>query len=503
MAEYNADETVRQAYTYGAAGTGGDGRIGVDKFDETSYYLYDGRGSVTGVLAERGVLTNSYRYDSYGDLVSGTPDAVNYYGYNAESTNVKTGFQYLRSRYYDPETGAFTSEDTETGTKENPLTRNRYIYVLDNPLNYCDPKGTSLGSLWNSAKNAVSKAANWVNNHVIKPAVNAVKKYVVEPVKKAVNWVKDTASVIYNKASNWWNGVVSNAGGYSVIGESFVSAQNSVTGNYGPTMQQIAEQMSDTEIGQLPSGYGLYGEQLERYKEQRTLVVFNAMKRVVCSNEKARLSDYAVMTGTMAKEIIKYKLNYDLDSLKNFLPRIEINYTGTAKDWMQLGVGVGEMALGTFGLLGSGALEAVTAGGATPVAAGTAGASVVAVGSGALTVTVALGNLVDVNVYKSQGNSSGGSAAQSIEDILEDAEETTNNSGVARNFEKTGGYEKTLEDFNALRPANVKEIQTQYGLGKVGYLEDGTSVVARPGSKTGGATLEIRVSNSKIYKIRY
>ena len=91
----------------------------------------------------------------------------------------------------------------------------------------------------------------------------------------------------------------------------------------------------------------------------------------------------------------------------------------------------------------------------------------------------------------------GDSNSKKIEDILEGAEETTNNAGVARNFEKSGGFEKTLEDFNALNPSNVKDIQTQYGPGKVGTLSDGTSVVARPGSKTGGATLEIRVSNNK------
>ena len=34
-------------------------------------------------------------------------------------------------------------------------------------------------------------------------------------------------------------------------------------------------------------------------------------------------------------------------------------------------------------------------------------------------------------------------------------------------------------------------------------LAEATTVVARPGSTTGGATLEIRVSNRKVYKIRY
>ena len=95
------------------------------------------------------------------------------------------------------------------------------------------------------------------------------------------------------------------------------------------------------------------------------------------------------------------------------------------------------------------------------------------------------------------------SKSKSIEDILKDAKETTNNAGIARNFDKSGGFQKTLEDFHALKPLNVKDIQTQYGSGKVGVLSNGAKVVARPGSKTGGATLEIKVLNSKIYKIRY
>ena len=93
--------------------------------------------------------------------------------------------------------------------------------------------------------------------------------------------------------------------------------------------------------------------------------------------------------------------------------------------------------------------------------------------------------------------------SKTIEDLLNGLEETTNGKGVARNFEASGGYEQTLKDFEALNPADVKDIQTKYGLGKVGTLSDGTKVVARRGSVTGGATLEIRVSNSKIYKIRY
>ena len=101
------------------------------------------------------------------------------------------------------------------------------------------------------------------------------------------------------------------------------------------------------------------------------------------------------------------------------------------------------------------------------------------------------------------GSSGVGEGGKTIDDIIHNLSETTNGKGVARNFESTGGFDQTIKDFDSLNPIDVKEIQTQYGTGKVGKLRDGTIVVARPGSTTGGATLEIRVSNSKVYKIRY
>ena len=184
LAEYGADEKVRQAYSYGESGIGE--RISVDKSTESSYYLYDGRNSVTGILTETANLTNSYQYDPYGNLTSGTADGVNYYGYNGESTNVKTGLQYLWARYYNAENGTFTTEDSDLGTTENPLTRNRYDYTTNNPLNYSDPTGHSL---WSRIKSAAKKAVKTVTK-----AVKSVAKTVVSGVKAAAKWVQNAVS---------------------------------------------------------------------------------------------------------------------------------------------------------------------------------------------------------------------------------------------------------------------------------------------------------------------
>jgi hypothetical protein len=48
---------------------------------------------------------------------------------------------YLRSRWYEPSTGRFISPDTIVPNYYNPQSINRYVYVLNSPVNYTDPSG--------------------------------------------------------------------------------------------------------------------------------------------------------------------------------------------------------------------------------------------------------------------------------------------------------------------------------------------------------------------------
>lgn len=112
-----------------------------EDFDETSYYLYDGRGSVTANTWYNGMVTEVYQYDPYGQVTLGSSEHTDFYGYNAESYNPNTGLEFLRARYYNAKQGRFFQEDTYLGDIIDPLTLNRYNYVKSSPLNYTDPSG--------------------------------------------------------------------------------------------------------------------------------------------------------------------------------------------------------------------------------------------------------------------------------------------------------------------------------------------------------------------------
>ena len=158
LAEYGINFDSEVDYTYGmeriSIETAGRKRdvYGNKLNSETSkcYYLYNGLGSVERVLDER-QETDQFAYDPFGNLTLGYSDNVNsnslvhrtgnMYTYNGEDYNRETGLQFLRARWYDTNRAVFLSEDSYLGDLLQPLTRNRYLYVCNNPLNFIDPSG--------------------------------------------------------------------------------------------------------------------------------------------------------------------------------------------------------------------------------------------------------------------------------------------------------------------------------------------------------------------------
>ena len=92
---------------------------------------------------------------------------------------------------------------------------------------------------------------------------------------------------------------------------------------------------------------------------------------------------------------------------------------------------------------------------------------------------------------------------KTIDDILREAKPGRKTKGKTSQYIKSGSFKQTNEDFELLNPVDIKEINTNYGLGKTGRLSDGRFITARPGSSDGRPTLEIRAANGRGIELRY
>ena len=92
---------------------------------------------------------------------------------------------------------------------------------------------------------------------------------------------------------------------------------------------------------------------------------------------------------------------------------------------------------------------------------------------------------------------------KTVEDILEGATPGRKTKGKAQQWNKSGGYEQALKDYNSLDVRDSHKIETGYGSGITGTLSDGSKVNVRPGSTQGDATVEIQKPNGVKIKIRY
>ena len=135
LAEMGSEGSVQAYYTIGAD------LISQERDGNVSVYLYDGHGSVVGLANESGVVTDTYAYDAFGNLISSTGSTENYYRYCGEQFDETTGLYYLRARYMDTSTGRFISQDTYQGTINDPVSLHKYLYANANPVMNSDPSG--------------------------------------------------------------------------------------------------------------------------------------------------------------------------------------------------------------------------------------------------------------------------------------------------------------------------------------------------------------------------
>jgi RHS repeat-associated protein len=108
---------------------------------QTSFYGYDGQGSVRFLTNMAGTVTDTYDYDAYGVLLSRTGTTPNNYLYTGEQYDPDLGFYYLRARYMNTATGRFWTMDSYEGNSSDPLSLHKYLYAGADPVNNVDPTG--------------------------------------------------------------------------------------------------------------------------------------------------------------------------------------------------------------------------------------------------------------------------------------------------------------------------------------------------------------------------
>ena len=123
----------------------------------SSYLIEDGNGSTVATTNSAGQVTAQYAYSAYG-----TPSPSNgpetSYTFDGAQYDPRSGLYYMGSRYYDPVTGQFISQDPVTTGTATPRLSNfttpttsrnlipvpsagRYDFAADEPSQLRDPSG--------------------------------------------------------------------------------------------------------------------------------------------------------------------------------------------------------------------------------------------------------------------------------------------------------------------------------------------------------------------------
>jgi RHS repeat-associated protein len=110
-----------------------------------SYYGYDVFGTTRALLDGAGVVTDTWAFDGFGNVVDRTGSTPNRYLYRGEALDVATGMYYLRARWYRSELGRLFTGDKLCALPCNlsilDIPIHVYVYADSDPVNRIDPTG--------------------------------------------------------------------------------------------------------------------------------------------------------------------------------------------------------------------------------------------------------------------------------------------------------------------------------------------------------------------------
>ena len=148
------------------------------------YYQYNNHGDVISVLDQAGEVKNEYDYDAFGNAITEKETVSNPYRYAGYYQDSESGLYYLQSRYYNPRTARFLTEDTASGKYTDPLSLNKHTYCHNQPVTGYDPDGHFLHIVAGAAIGALVSGG-------LSYASQAIKN---KSFTKGINWQKVAGS---------------------------------------------------------------------------------------------------------------------------------------------------------------------------------------------------------------------------------------------------------------------------------------------------------------------
>jgi RHS repeat-associated protein len=139
--ERDVNNNPIRRYTYGAR------RISQTAGSDTSYFLYDGLGSVANLTSAFGATQWTYAYEPFGTTRTETSNngPANVMKFTGEHLD-PTGLYHLRARQYDAASGRFLRPDPADAGVRSPLIGS-FVYAANRPTVLIDPSGETFTSV--------------------------------------------------------------------------------------------------------------------------------------------------------------------------------------------------------------------------------------------------------------------------------------------------------------------------------------------------------------------
>ena len=331
-------------------------------------------------------------------------------------------------------------------------------------MNYTDPSGHGI---WSKIKSAAKKVTTTVKN-----TYNKAKTWVKNTYNKAKNWVSNTyqnakkalTNIVSSSGSSEKNksGKSSSGGRYSSGGSnagnrkySSSSRGSSKSNFYRPSTYERAKRFGQSRYNWFSSKMKESGNIRNSWTKaiEKTVRKFCTTASRIKKDAVKSVKAANIAIGISAITIGKMKL----EQLKKKLPNINISidYTGTWKDSLQLGLGIVTTGGGLLLTLAGGGSEIASVGSSSAISIPVATEGIAIAGTGLAISGSTLANMFDVRIQKSESNKGNGSGKSAGERGKENVPD------------KAKEIARQVKENNGAQPKGYKNIPLEEGAQKL------------------------------------